>query len=738
MDQLAISVNRPSAKNETNSVYLQTNKDIYVYDEDFWFKAWVLDSKSHLFSPLDKTLYVTLSKASNDSVVFREKYQIKNGTTNGHIYIKDTWPEGEYWLSSYSGHSVYNNDMPFYDRRKINIVPNIADINIKTSHKNNNQVNKHIQFNVFPEGGHLISELNNTVAFKAVSSDGKPVKIKGALYENGKVILPIQSFHDGMGKFDFVPNGSKRYTIQLDKQTDTIYTLPVPKKQGTLLHLESQTKEKLVFKVVQTPIYPEQKVYLRIQTRGIVQFIARGMLKDSLRIKIPLQKIPQGVAEVTLFDSDLKPLAERLVYINMGKKLNLSITGLEEFYGTRKKVKLKIKTSDSKNNPVRAQLSVSVSDHIYQYSKRKNILTHYFLSTQLKGQIYNPEYYFDTSHKNSNKALDLLMLTQGWRKYTWNEESLQKRATTKNIIPPVETGTLQAIKIKKNNSPQHTMMLFNPTNNTRQMLVLDDDGTFKLDESSFKLGRRLYLKHFPKDDDKYAVYLINTFDKIKTALTGKNKPYPVFDNKDKPQPFDSLMIAKREQRIISLEEVRVSAKKKSVFRDKYLGQLDSLAKLDINTDYVCISNILNCPVHENDSRNRRPVEGEAYESYIGFQWNTDRSGYTIKGKRAIKYHYPEFTEEEILKKHNLTKVQGYYGKKVFYSPIYDKKTLEDPFPDYRNTLLWAPSIRTDENGEATIHFYTSDINTQFIGIIEGMGSEGQLGHQNFKFFVRKN
>ncbi|WP_215946157.1 hypothetical protein [Arenibacter algicola] len=738
MSKLALSINKLASMAKTNSIYLQTNKDIYEHDEDFWFKSWVLDSQAHQISTLDKTLYITLTKASNDSIVFQEKYKIENGTTSGHVYIENSWPKGEYWLSAYSAHSIYDNGQPFYDRRKIHIISHIGDATGKAFPKNDNQSNIRTQFNVFPEGGQLIEGLRNTIAFKAVSPNGYPVKIKGTLYESGKTLLPFESIHDGMGKLSFVPQVNQKYTIGLENQPDTVYILPNPKKQGIRFYLEAQTENELVFNVAKTPISLEQKIYLRIQTRGMVQFIASGMLKDSLLIKIPLKQIPQGIVEATLFDNELRPLVERLVYVNLDKGMNIIVTGLEKLYATRKMVKLKIKTTDSDNNSVPAQLSLSVFDKIYERLGKKNILTHYYLSTQLKGNIHNPDYYFDKSNKDRSDALDLLMLTQGWRKYTWDDESIQKRAEAKNVVLPVETGTLRQLKIGKDHRPQRTMVLFNPDNNTSQILELDDNGTFKLDESSFTMGRRLFLKHFPIDNDEYRVDLGNTFDKIKIALTGKVKPYPIFENKDSIPQFDSLTTPWQEQGTITLEEVKVSARKKSVFRDKYLGQLDSLAKLDINTDYVCISGILNCEIHVRDPDNQKPVEGKVYQSYVGFQWNSNKTEYTIRGRITQKYEYPIFTEEELLRKNNLTKVQGFYGKKEFYSPVYDKETIKDPLPDYRNTLLWAPSIVTDEKGEATVTFFCSDLNTQFIGIIEGVGGEGLLGHHDFEFFVSKN
>ena len=107
-----------------------------------------------------------------------------------------------------------------------------------------------------------------------------------------------------------------------------------------------------------------------------------------------------------------------------------------------------------------------------------------------------------------------------------------------------------------------------------------------------------------------------------------------------------------------------------------------------------------------------------------------------KGYKSVVYHFPKITEEELLIINNLTRVKAYYANREFYNPNYDQET-EEVIPDFRNTLLWEPSVITDEKGEATLSFFCSDINTDFVGRIEGVNGEGLLGTGYFKFTVRK-
>ena len=140
--------------------------------------------------------------------------------------------------------------------------------------------------------------------------------------------------------------------------------------------------------------------------------MAGGKLQSELKIKIPLREFPQqGIAEFTLFDENLRPVAERLVYIHSGKKLYIKTELDKAKYETREKVILKIKVTDENGLPVTASLGVSVSDKLYQnHGDPINILAYCYLSSQLKGNIYNPAYYFDEKNEKHEQALDLLQI----------------------------------------------------------------------------------------------------------------------------------------------------------------------------------------------------------------------------------------------------------------------------------------------------------------------------------------
>ena len=294
-----------------------------------------------------------------------------------------------------------------------------------------------IQFDLFPEGGSLVEGLASNMAFKAVNQDGTPLDVEGTLYDDEKPLQAFKSAHDGMGVMKVVPAPGKKYLIRLSKpKCDSAFTLPPVQPSGVVMQLSTRDEKNMTFIVSKSADLENTKVYLRGQVRGIVYCIALGMLNQELKIKIPLSEFPcQGIVQFTLFDHNLTPLAERLVYVNPEKKLHIETKMSKERYETREKASLKISVNDENGKAVVADLGVSVFDKLYKNPQNTgNILTSCLLNSELKGRLYDPAYYFDGKNEDRNDALDLLLLTQGWRNFVWSEDNLKVGSHKKPLI----------------------------------------------------------------------------------------------------------------------------------------------------------------------------------------------------------------------------------------------------------------------------------------------------------------
>lgn len=408
--------------------------------------------------------------------------------------------------------------------------------------------------------------------------------------------------------------------------------------------------------------------------------------------------------------------------------------------------------TDENGQPIVAHLGLSVYDGLYQNKlDSKNIQTHYLLSTQLKGNIYNPAYYFNEDNKNRKQALNLLMLTQGWRNYVWNENNLKEQGNSLPIVSDEMKAKVLLVKSKKNivEVSGKKLLFVSSAEESRgnDFITTDTTGVFSIGPKDLKMGEGgyTYLQVKTPPSPSAPKYNMNikdvAFEEINTQRKDKSffYPMPMLQelNEKAADPFmDRIKVNK-------LKEVVISSKNNKGFRDKYIGKLNSLARANhFTSDFAndkCDN--LNCPNWECHGGNKlKPIEGKIYAVYEGCR-KIDESdpckGFTFNSIIKEKYHYPDLTEAELLEQFNVTMIEGYYGKKVFYEAVYDEVTINDSTPDYRNTLYWKSDIITNKDGEASDNFFCSDINSLFLGNIEGVSGNGLLGTDNFEFTVRK-
>jgi hypothetical protein len=741
---IAEHINALAGKAPYEMVYIQTSKDVYESGEDLWFKAYVLDARFLVPSLLSRTLYLRLSDSENATIFWQEKYEITDGFSNGHIYIDSELPEGEYFLAACTSHSLPAYPADFRAIRKIKIRKDIlAPEQIETTSSAKREETggwlrqkisvespdtARIGFGLFPEGGHMVSGIRAKVAFKAVNYRGVPIDVSGMVYMDDTPILNIETSHAGMGSFTLVPETGKKYSVRLsDPVTDTTFFLPVVNDSGITMSLDQRSQESLILVISQSSELPAQQVYLRVQSRGVPCGTATGLLNGRLRIRLPLTGMPQGIAEITLLNSDLLPVAERLVYINPDSRLIIN-TEIKEASSTREKVTLKIVVRDEAGNPVSANLGVTVFDKIFSNPlDSNNISTYFHLTTQLKGRVYNPAFYFNNKNERRLEALDLLMLTQGWRSYVWNEIDLNDiPGAFEKVVNDEIDGELEVTSVGKQSAADQTMvMAFSPNKGEERIIILaDSTGRFTLPPAFLKLweGDYVYLKPYGPTGARFNIKLTDPFESIGSAMKGREIIVPLAGLM-KIKPIPPLLF---DYRVVKVPEATIKGEKTNAVRGKYMGMLDSLAKYSTE-DYVCRHNILNCENHPGEADNRKPQEGEIYSVRSG-------SG----AMSNIVYKFRTYTEEELLRMNNLWRVKAYYLTREFYQPDYDQ--TDDsyvPVPDFRNTLLWNPGVLTDEHGEATLEFFCSDINSIFDVRVEGVSYEGLIGTGYNRLSVRK-
>ena len=728
-------------------VYLLPSKEIAETGEDLWFKAYLINSQTLAPSDRSRTLYLQL-RTTSDSVVWSEKYPLVSGRANGHIYIGTEWPQGEYFMEGYTKSSFSSDSSQAILPRRIRVVDRVSQMdNIsKQAIKNDadqKQSSNH-RFDLFPEGGHLIYGINSVVAFKATYGNGVPEDVSGMVLEDGKKIGTIKTLHDGMGMFSITPKSGKEYKVFLDNGR----TIPFPgiESEGMSLRVSKNNAKGLSLLVSSSEDTP-QNISITAKQNGILCCTAEGIVKGHRVIKIPTEYFAlQGIVEITLFDALKQPVAERLVYVNPEKKLSITATTDQKQYNSRDTGKVRLLVTDTSGKPVKAELAVSIFDKAYLYQPgHENILSHCFLSEQIRGNIFNPTYYFDEKNEDRLLALDLLLLTQGWRNYVWDSKPTPNR-------PLLADGVSGMQMTKRNINSKMQIIRTSSSNGDSRFVFTDSLGRFEIAPQLMEeMPGNIYLKPMLTNKYKAKISVENPFDTINVYRLAR--PHYLTQNQFLESNEDEPTISSDDDAVL-LKEVVVKAKHKSVRRDKMMGYLDSLANADSRgPEWVCVHRdyktneeyrflndyISDFTMHPDGfpctGRKEVPIPGETYLVVKVAAVEGDFDHWVLTRKMEIVYPKRTFTDEQLLKMYGMVKTQGYYPKREFYQP--DSFDLQSSSPDPRNLLQWQPEVITDNNGVAEVSFAASDINTEFIGIVEAIDGSGLMGCKTFNFRVLK-
>ena len=219
-------------------VYLFPSKEIAETGEDLFFKAYLLDKQTMALSDKSRTLYLEI-RSERDSLVWSEKYPLIDGRGDGHIYIGENWPQGEYFLEGYAKTSFTADSTEALRPRRIRVVERVNQMEGITAQAQKNdtilrRTSKH-RFDLFPEGGDLIEGISSVVAFKATYGNGFPEEVTGKVLEDGQHIADIRCVHDGMGQFVVNPRPGKTYQVVLDDGRS--FPLPEIKRDGMTLRV---------------------------------------------------------------------------------------------------------------------------------------------------------------------------------------------------------------------------------------------------------------------------------------------------------------------------------------------------------------------------------------------------------------------------------------------------------------------------------------------------------------------
>ncbi len=303
-------------------------------------------------------------------------------------------------------------------------------------------VMKQLRLELYPEGGQLVSGLPGRVYFMARNLIDKPADVEGRVIDgSGATVARFASLHQGLGRFEITPRAGQKYTAVIDRPANIATRVAVPAAidKGCSLQAVDDFGSKRADVRVAVWCSARRDVIatamLRDRKLGDATFEVPG--GEPAVIALPVPPGAQGAVRITLFDDAMQPLAERLIYRNRGADLKVAITADKPRYSPRDPVALTVQTRDLAGNPVEADLSLAVVDDTvlaFADDKSAHLLARLYLESEMPGQeVEEPNFYFSADAK-APAALDLVLGTQGWRRFDWAPV----------FAPPVPATTVSA------------------------------------------------------------------------------------------------------------------------------------------------------------------------------------------------------------------------------------------------------------------------------------------------------
>ena len=756
-------------------IYVHTDRSTYIAGEDLWMKVYLRDAASMLPTEISSIAYVELIDMDKN-ILARKNIFIKEGSGHGDIALPLDLPTGDYTLRAYSNF-MRNFESSFFFKKNINIIGSAAEI------KENLALGKveEIAIDFFPEGGDLVEGISSRVGFKIIDqSSGNGIPATGKILDqDGKTVAFLKTIKFGLGIFNFTPEASQQYIAEIEfKSRIYKFQLPSVLSKGYVMQISNRDVDNISVQLSTNLENGIKGLYLVGQMRGELFYAGKIDAPNNIaKMKISKDSLTDGIAQLTIFSAEGEPLCERLVFIERPEnQCVVEINSKKQIYNSKEKVNLEIGIKDYKNKLVKGDLSVSVVNNEFteEQSISESIKSWMLLNSDLKGKIEQPNFYFSDEKKSTKYLLDVLMMTQGWRRFTWKQLAAEDFPKIKHL-PEIGFNLKGHVTKQKSDKRQTSKVFLSVMDEQFQFeevetdelgnfffpnlhffdsttVVLQARKPFKNQERQKKkkknkgklVGSKLLDIHLKKEEQQEVNDLAKSSNNIFTNEQIEDYVNQYERLEYEKQDFDGWDI--------ELSDVVVKAKKKRKNMTP-LERLDNSAK-DLNRR-VYVDSLVNVPgsvlqvLRDNP---RVTLSGPPFQETVNLPIILDDVpvGENISIIHALSidqvylidvydfmtiYHsngppgpgiviYTRaYANPESIKRNGVVNFThpGYYKAREFYAPDYDDNSHNKNEPDYRNTLYWNPNLKNDNN---RISFFTCEEIGDYEVIVEGMTERG--------------
>ncbi len=816
-------------------LHVTTDRDAYIAGDTVWLRAHCVDAAT--LEPLTASRYVYVELRTPDNLLVRRiKILQRGGVYAGYLPLPATLAQEEYVLCAYTlymrnlgGEYLFSKPLSIHPYRQ-------------PKQQQRRAASGPFEVSFFPEGGYLVDGQPCRVGFKVLGRDGLSRRVTGTVRDDrGSTVARFASRHAGMGSFEFTPRPGRRYTAECRASGGKARRFELPASNNLTFVLRVEPNDTaFVVSVRSAKKWRPQGLKLLVHRCG-TQCYYKEWDAQVASLTFLRRELPGGLYQILLLSPAGEAYSERLVFNRNDEEAEATMQATGTL-AARSKVTLDIAVRESKHRPAAGDFAVSVTDRTAaSRAAAGDIYTTLLLSSELRGTVEDPDWYFDAQHPDAAAGLDELLLTQGWRRY---DVPKLLRNEYREPYYPLEAGQEIAGRIeraalfsKKKKLERYTMRLLVPRSGYATSAPIAEDGSFALngfdfpDSTTFVLrptvgGRTLSDARILITPDSFPEY--RTLPRLRQpdpAYVAQARRYieqrgsadmrnilidtvvvtakPWDDDSDRNAPEHRL--AARSWDAEQIKEVSAGTildfiekmpgmqvmGRKVLYRghkpafmvdgriEETVAMLQNNQSEGENFDWnidrkqergidaaelrmleaigrsVTGNNAVSPSFLKNEyERKKQEAAGKRSIQYIGdfddvpdclyypieqvaridlidrnqtTYWGTNLKGgiiaITMKKGKALAEAYAAAPSPDM----SVVMPLGYQTPAEFYAPAYPtEKSRRATVPDYRTTLYWNPAVKLDDEGRATVEFYTADAPPNYDIKIEGVTKTGKI------------
>lgn len=699
-----------------------------------------------------KVVYIDVLD-DRQEVVTQGKFPLSDGHGEACLSLPRGLPTGRYqlraytqWMRNFADEGLFKREITVYGSSEAAGIPREAKAEVR----------------FYPEGGHLIDGVPGRVAFEITGeANDKRLFI---VDEQGDTVRTATPRLHGKGIFTFLSRPHAKYTARLEGQ-DVEYTFPERMNQGFAMTVRPSgglLRVQIVHNLP-TDVAGKHSYSLVLHREGqlIVQTPVDVSLNEQL-LNYPISELPAGVFTLSLIDENCRAWCERPVFVRFPEMLDLTATMDEAPCRTGTKVTLHLKSTDADGHPVGGRFSLAaVRPGLCDAAHRARLASYFFLGSEVRGEVKQMDDYWNPALPDALQRIELLLLTQGWRRYSL-EEMVASDSSSASF--PMEQGLTLGGTVR--------------TLTDKQARGLTLQAVWRQDSLTQILHQELTEKHFLLTMFPFegaAEVMLSVHDKKGNAYpVTADEPFPAPPGSFVPSPWAAdttdvtvdwkLSFPKlpqdMENELFDLGEITVTARKQDpVEKRRPYGESFVMHRMDVDADKstgTVVDLLKRLPgvsvgtyqgrtyasILQFGSRSEATVLLDGYvmrDPDVAYQMdasrierievlrggNTALGGFNA-GHGAIAL-YTRTSSEVSQTPRDICQWIGYTQQKEFYLPSEQDASFFDGAV-WRHTYYWNADVRTDAvTGKAEISFLVNKSEQgEMLFHCEGLSDDGMV------------